>query len=89
MATYRTITEGGNTRIMHASTFESVLSFNSGVVFNEDFLYTTLDATYWTAIDVSSAGDSTPVLTADGLNGLIGLPMDATSCTLTLRFGPK
>jgi len=54
------------------------------VSFYEDFLGKAIDTTNtWTAIDVSAAGLTTPVLIADsataGACGLVSLPLDATS----------
>lgn len=61
------------------TSFESVKPL-APILFEEDFLGQVFNVTHtWTAIDVSSAGDSTPVLVADGGNGLISLPLDVTS----------
>ena len=50
------------------------------VMFQDDFLYKTLNVTdYWTAIDVSAAGNTTPAVVADGANGVARLPLDVTS----------
>ncbi len=50
------------------------------VVFTDDFLYKTLNVTdYWTAIDVSAAGLTTPAVVADAANGVARLPLDVTS----------
>ena len=50
------------------------------IVLYDDFLYRTLNVTdRWRAIDVSSAGDTTPLVVADGANGVARMPLDATS----------
>ncbi|HMH81783.1 MAG TPA: hypothetical protein VK531_02860 [Gemmatimonadales bacterium] len=54
------------------------------VTFYDDFYGKAIDTTLtWTAIDVSAAGLTTPVLVADsatvGGNGIVSLPLDATS----------
>jgi hypothetical protein len=56
----------------------------AGVSFYEDFINKAIDTTTrWTAIDVSAAGLTTPVLIADsataGGNGIVSLPLDVTS----------
>src|SRR4051812_31559412 len=48
------------------------------IQFRDDFVGDSIGA-LWTAIDVSSAGDSTPLLSADAANGVLRLPLDATS----------
>jgi len=60
------------------------VGYVAGVSFYEDFLGKAIDTTTtWTAIDVSAAGLTTPVLIADsataGACGLVSLPLDATS----------
>lgn len=48
--------------------------------FQDDFFYKTLPTTdLWTAVDVSSVGNTTPVMVADGANGVARMPLDATS----------
>ena len=50
------------------------------VIFHDDFLYKTLNVTdYWTAIDVSAAGSTTPAVVADAANGVARMPLDVTS----------
>ncbi len=50
------------------------------VHFREDFLGKAIDTTnVWTALDTSAAGLTTPVLIANGPNGLVSLPLDNTS----------
>lgn len=50
------------------------------VSFYEDFLGKAIDTvTAWTALDVSAAGLTTPVLVADAPNGVVSLPLDATN----------
>lgn len=79
MGTFGTRSEGGNLAIIRPTTFETLIPY-TGVTFYEDFLGQAYDTTNrWTAIDVSSAGDTTPVLTADAANGVLGLPLDNTS----------
>lgn len=49
-------------------------------VFEDDFLGGGIETTdTWTAIDVSSAGDTTPLLAADVANGVLRLPLDTDS----------
>lgn len=49
-------------------------------VFYEDFLgKDTIPPERWTYIDVSTAGDTTPIIAADVANGVLRLPFDATS----------
>jgi hypothetical protein len=63
-----------------SSTHERTLPAGAPVTFEDDFIGKAIDTTNrWTAIDVSAAGLTTPVLTADGLNGVVGLPLDSTS----------
>jgi len=60
-------------------TFEHVKPL-APVVFEDDFLYRTLNVTdRWRAIDVSSAGDTTPLVVADGASGIARMPLDSTS----------
>jgi hypothetical protein len=50
------------------------------VVFYDDFLGKGLQTTdVWTAIDVSTAGDTTPLIAADVGNGVARFPLDVTS----------
>lgn len=52
----------------------------SPVVFYEDFLgKDTIPPERWTYIDVSAAGNTTPLHAADVANGVLRLPLDATS----------
>jgi len=60
-------------------TFEHVKPL-APLVFEDDFLYRTLNVTdRWRAIDVSVAGDTTPLVVADGANGIARMPLDSTS----------
>lgn len=50
------------------------------VFFEDDFYGKAIDTTnVWTALDVSVAGLTTPVLIADSASGLVSLPLDATN----------
>lgn len=50
------------------------------VTFYDDFYGKAIDTTLtWTAIDVSAAGLTTPVLVASASSGVVSLPLDATS----------
>jgi hypothetical protein len=50
------------------------------VSFYDDFVGKAIDTTHhWTALDTSSAGDTTPVLVANAINGHVTLPIDNTS----------
>jgi hypothetical protein len=50
------------------------------VSFYEEFLGKTFDTTnIWTALDVSAAGNTTPVVVADAPNGVLSLPLDSTN----------
>src|SRR4051812_35200554 len=50
------------------------------VTFVDDFLGKTFDTTnIWTALDVSAAGNTTPVVAADAPNGVLSLPLDSTN----------
>lgn len=48
------------------------------VKFEDDFLGDAIGA-LWTVVDVSSAGDTAPLLVADGFNGILRMPLDVTS----------
>jgi len=70
---------GGVATFYDGTSFESVKPL-APILFEEDFLGKAFNVTHWwTAIDVSSAGLTTPVLLTDGANGLISLPLDVTS----------
>jgi len=61
------------------SNFETVRPM-APVVFEDDFLGKGLQTTdIWTAIDVSVAGNTTPLLAADVGGGVARFPLDATS----------
>jgi len=77
MATFSTRTVANQLQIIDPATYETLLPYSS-VVFYDDFLGDSIDA-LWTSIDVSSAGDSTPLLAADVGNGVCRLPLDVTS----------
>jgi hypothetical protein len=50
------------------------------ILFEDEFLGKALETTvYWTAIDVSVAGLTTPLLLADFGNGVVEFPLDVTS----------
>ena len=50
------------------------------LVFYDDFIGTGLETTdVWTAVDVSVAGLTTPLIAADVANGVLRLPLDSTS----------
>lgn len=64
-------------------THERVAPF-APLVFEDDFvgaatILSDLTTSPWTAIDVSSAGDTTPLVAADAANGVARLPLDVTS----------
>lgn len=62
-----------------ANTHERVAPF-APVVFEDDFVGTGLRTTdTWTVVDVSSAGNTTPLIAADVANGVARLPLDVTS----------
>lgn len=69
--------DGQKLSIVDKSTHESMLHYVP-VKFEDDFLGDAIDAK-WTAVDVSTTGDTTPVLTADASGGQITLPLDVTS----------
>jgi hypothetical protein len=61
------------------TSFESVRPI-AGVIDEDDFLGKAINTvTRWTAIDVSAAGLTTPVLVANSCSGVVSLPLDATS----------
>jgi hypothetical protein len=62
-------------RFFESATQESIPV--APVRFYDDFF--ALDTLYWTAKDTSVAGNTTPVLVADGDNGQLTLLLDATS----------
>lgn len=67
---------GPNLTFYESTTHERVLPL-APVLFYEDFLGgAPRDAEIWTAIDVSSAGDTTPLLSADAANGVMRFPLD-------------
>ena len=60
-------------------THERVLPV-AGCMFKEDFLgKDTIPPERFTYIDVSSAGNTTPIIAADVANGVLRLPLDSTS----------
>ena len=62
-----------------SATQERVAPF-APAVFYDDFLGKGLQTTdLWTAIDVSVAGNTTPLVAADAGNGIARLPLDVTS----------
>ena len=61
-----------------SQTHERVAPF-APVVYAEDFLGDGTIPAAWTAIDVSSAGDTTPLIAADVANGVCRMPLDVTS----------
>ncbi len=72
---------GGNLTFFESATFETVRCM-APVMFYDDFLGTDLNKDesgangVWTHIDVSSSGDSTPLIAADVANGVARLPLD-------------
>ncbi len=72
---------GGNLTFFESTTFETVMPL-APVMFYDDFLGTDLNKDesgsngVWTHKDVSSAGDSTPLIAADVANGVARLPLD-------------
>jgi hypothetical protein len=71
--------KGGVLEFYDNSTHERVSPL-APVVFYDDFIVKGLQTTdVWTAIDVSSAGDTTPLIAADVANGVARLPLDVTS----------
>lgn len=61
------------------TSFETVKPLGA-VIYEEDFLGKAINTTHWwTAIDVSAAGLTTPVLVADSCSGIVSLPLDSTS----------
>lgn len=75
MSVFSTRSTGGNLTIHDPSTHESLIPYYP-IVFYEEFLGKAIDTTnIWTALDTSSSGDSTPVLTSNGMNGSVSLPI--------------
>ncbi len=71
--------EGGNLRFFDSVTYQTVHAL-APVSFFEDFNgKDTIPPENWTYIDVSSAGNTTPILAADVANGVLRLPLDSTS----------
>ncbi len=72
---------GGNLTFFESTTFETVQSM-APVMFYDDFLGTDIMIDEsgsngpWTVKDVSSAGNSTPLIAADVANGVARLPLD-------------
>jgi len=61
------------------TTFQTQLPL-AGVHFMEDFLgKDTIPPERWNYVDVSSAGNTTPLIAADAANGILRLPLDVTS----------
>jgi hypothetical protein len=70
---------GGVLGYYESASLETVLPVGP-VVFKDDFLGKAYDTTnIWTALDTSSAGDTTPALVADAPNGVLSCMLDATS----------
>lgn len=70
--------ENGLLRYYESTTHETV-KVMAPLWYEEDFLGDGTLSTDWTLIDVSSAGDTTPALVADGFSGLLRLKLDSTS----------
>jgi hypothetical protein len=72
--------EGNRIRYYDSANNNETVKVIADVFFSDDFLGKAFDVTnWWTALDVSAAGLTTPVLVADGASGLLSLPLDATS----------
>ena len=70
---------GGNLTFYESTTFEWVQPL-APVTFYEDFLGTDIrDVDVWTVKDVSSSGNTTPLIAADVANGVARLPLDSQS----------
>ena len=70
---------GGNQTFFESTTFETVQPM-APVMFYDDFLGTDLmNVNVWTVKDVSSSGDTTPLIAADVGNGVARLPLDSQS----------
>lgn len=66
----------GQLEYIESTTWEHVI-VAAPVLFYDDFIGQAIDTTIkWTALDVSAAGDSTPLLVADAANGVVALPLD-------------
>lgn len=62
------------------STHERTAPVGAPVVFYDDFIAKGLQTTdIWTVVDVSTAGNTTPLIGADLANGIARLPLDVTS----------
>lgn len=77
--TFGTRRMGSSTGIIHRNTHETIIPYFP-VSYYEDFLG---DGgalpDEWTAVDVSSAGNTTPLIAADVANGVFRFPLDSTS----------
>lgn len=62
-----------------SATQERVAIVGAPVTYYDDFLGDGTLSTDWTLVDVSTAGDTTPALVADGANGMLRLKLDSTS----------
>lgn len=77
MAKFKTRTDGVTLSITDVSKVETLIPY-APVVYHDDFLGDAIDAK-WTALDTSSGGDTTPLLVADAVGGIIQFPLDATT----------
>lgn len=71
--------ENGNLTFYDSATHERTHPV-APCVFSDDFLGTGIRTTdTWTALDVSTAGDTTPLIAPDVANGVARMPLDSTS----------
>jgi hypothetical protein len=72
--------ENGRIRYYDATNSNETVRVMADLFEKEDFIHAALGTKIvHTALDVSAAGNTTPVLVADGAGGLVSLPLDATN----------
>jgi hypothetical protein len=76
MTTFGTRRAGHSIVITDQGSHESMIPYFP-CVFADDFLGDAIDAR-WTSLDVSSGGDTTPLIAADVANGVARCPLDVT-----------
>jgi hypothetical protein len=77
MTAFSTRTEGGKLVITDRNSHETLYPYVP-CRWHDDFFGDAIDAR-WNTVDVSSAGNTTPLIAADVANGILRLPLDVTS----------
>jgi len=71
--------ESGRLNFFESTTHERVLPIAAALFYDDFFGKDTIPPERWNYVDVSVAGNTTPILAADVANGVLRLPLDVTS----------